>query len=203
MAQQAKKYVYIVSGPSKDELMVGLIDNTDSHPRSVNLTLQYPGGPAASLIALSIESVGIEDGSGESWLLRGNDKTNRRRYRLYYSSKSRTGTVMESVPYGQPFAPSTNGLVDIAGRTDVVEGPSKHDLMMALFARTASRPYPVRIKLKSGVWVKECEVRVEEIGLNGGSGRDWVVQAHDWKDRVVYRFSYSTHDRSGIVQKMR
>jgi hypothetical protein len=95
MAQEAKKYVTISGGPSKYDLMLGLFDRECNRPRPVYFKLQIPGRSHPQGMELHVESVGIEDGSGESWIVSGSDWKNNVKYKLYYSTQTRTGTVLE------------------------------------------------------------------------------------------------------------
>lgn len=95
MAQEERKYVTITNGPSKYDLMLGLFDRECSRPRPVQFALQIPGRPHPLGMELHVEGVDIEDGSGESWIITGSDWKNNVKYRLYYSTMTRKGTVLE------------------------------------------------------------------------------------------------------------
>lgn len=69
MATQVEKY-NIEDGPSKWDLMLGLFDNL-SNGRTVRFNLDREAGPGTSYIAVCLNAVSREDGSGNSFCFEG------------------------------------------------------------------------------------------------------------------------------------
>lgn len=86
--------VQIVDGPAKYELFAGLGDY--NRGRYVKLTVVYKG--RRQEIEVRVDSIGIEDGSGESWMVTFSfhalplfADTRHTRLTGYYSTKKRGG----------------------------------------------------------------------------------------------------------------
>ena len=83
----------ITSGPSKFDLMLALFDRKGSKPRIVSFTFEDQGVFPFQVI---IEQVGIEDGSGESWMIKGAwVRGDIRGFEAHYRTDTRTGWIKE------------------------------------------------------------------------------------------------------------
>ncbi len=76
----------IENGPSKYELMLALFDRKGDHLRPVT----FMTSPSVGLV-LHITSVGIEDGSGDSWIVEGISGTGR--FKGHYRTDTRKGSI--------------------------------------------------------------------------------------------------------------
>jgi hypothetical protein len=91
MASQNNRQFVIENGPGKFDFMLSLFDNIGHRPRTVGFTLQGITQP----LAVSIDSIAREDGSGESWNFKGTlrDSATELYFSVegYFSSKTRKG----------------------------------------------------------------------------------------------------------------
>lgn len=86
----------VVGGPSKFDLMLSLFDGNKEPRRTVEFQLDGARGP----IVVAITTVQQEDGSGESWCIKGWITNYRRSFDIegYYSSKGRAGRIAFITP---------------------------------------------------------------------------------------------------------
>jgi hypothetical protein len=110
---EEKTQYRITSGPSKFDLMLALFDGSSASKtlRPVSITIhapEYPVGSQSITLAILVNSVSREDGSGESWTFHGHltkmdrvgvsgNQSTSLVVSGYYSTKSRTGHIY--LPY--------------------------------------------------------------------------------------------------------
>ena len=93
----------ITDGPSKFDLMVALFHKAISNPTTVQFTFHeeviFSGSPTPFTWNIIIDSVGREDGSGESWLFTGSYRDvvagMTRNLRGFFSTRNRRGWAEE------------------------------------------------------------------------------------------------------------
>lgn len=91
----------------------------------------------------------------------------------------------------------------MANVTTIESGPSKYDLMLALFDRCSARPRPVTFTFRAESRKPvETEVHVEGVEIEDGSGESWIVTVNDWNGKVRHRLFYSTRTRTGTAFKL-
>ena len=90
----------IVGGPCKLDLALALIDRKFDRPRPVTFVVEFTSkhphpqfGACKRNIVVHINRLEIEDGSGESWNVRGQTDGNWATFEAYFRTDSRTGTV--------------------------------------------------------------------------------------------------------------
>lgn len=76
----------------------------------------------------------------------------------------------------------------------IVGGPSKFDLMLALFDSTREKPRSVGFEISSeGPHFEKIEVGITAVSHKGGSGEDWnfagVMASDAWPDTVSAYFN--------------
>lgn len=88
----------ITDGPNKYDLMLALFDR-HYEPRPVTFSCEHevtkPNpqfGKLTKVVTLHITQVGIEDGSGQSWLIEGQD-CDGRHYSGWYRTDTRQGRL--------------------------------------------------------------------------------------------------------------
>jgi hypothetical protein len=87
----------VTGGPSKFDLMLALFDRSDGI-RKVTFRIQHEAYPPVVVV---IHEVGLEDGSGESWLFKGKTVKSKdcpvcRNVIGYFHTIHRTGTIQYS-----------------------------------------------------------------------------------------------------------
>lgn len=86
----------IVGGPSKYDLSVAFFDVIKGRRRSVTFKVGGPDFPTVTEIPIVINSIEWEDGSGNSWNLKGyasDGIIQGRNVTLYFNSSSRDGWI--------------------------------------------------------------------------------------------------------------
>ncbi len=81
----------------------------------------------------------------------------------------------------------------------IVDGPSKFDLMLALFD-TGGRTVAFRMKSDDTV-----QARIHSVGIEDGSGESWLISgSYKWLDNVTCLFEgyYSTRRRTGYFKPL-
>ena len=94
----AQEEYQIIDGPSKMDLMLGLFDNSNKHPRTVEFTIApvivnvLPDVLGEKeQVSVFVDSVQAEDGSGESWNICGRCADKRGKVKIYFSTQRRAG----------------------------------------------------------------------------------------------------------------
>ncbi|MHB0978223.1 MAG: SH3 domain-containing protein [Minisyncoccota bacterium] len=86
----------------------------------------------------------------------------------------------------------------------IIYGPSKFDLMMALFDNTATAPRQVSFQPESGM--EALSIHLLSIGREDGSGESWLLEGIVfWPDRLSdrkVRGYFSTQRRTGYLNIM-
>lgn len=90
----------IIDGPSKFDLMLALFDRKSVNTRQVTFATENGRDLGQTLNAV-INSVGVEDGSGESWILegyfmsrlRGTMPPPPRHFKMYFHTGRRQGII--------------------------------------------------------------------------------------------------------------
>lgn len=106
MASQVLK---IVSGPSKDTLMLALFYGNDKGERSVEFSVTTEEGEEKAILRVTINKMEREDGSGESWNI-GGYVTHKRTaksgiqpilgnnyFKVWFSTRNRQGTFKYTI----------------------------------------------------------------------------------------------------------
>ena len=183
MAQQFQ----ILHGPSKWDLHTSLFptDMGVSSPLILQTTLKtYP-------VNISLNRVMREDGSGESWLFNGVDADNVERVCSgYYSTANRRGVI-------RPEAELIEWLTD--HDLEVVNGPSKWDLMIALFHGNSSHRYPVQFHVES--FNSPVEAIINGVESEDESGYSWRILGYIRLPAESYSFQgrYTSLGRVGAL----
>ncbi len=90
----------------------------------------------------------------------------------------------------------------------IENGPSKFDLMLALFDNTTQEPRPVIFKLEGGDNLSNQSFIINGLERESGSGEDWNFSGFVWLDRIrrisektkgVHGY-FSTQTRQGWVE---
>lgn len=83
-----------------------------------------------------------------------------------------------------------------AVRYEIVSGPSKFDLMLALFDREGGN----KIVLKIGEGEGSCRAvfKLQTVGRHGRSKEDWHITVDD--DQRLFQGEYSTKTRKGFIE---
>ena len=84
----------------------------------------------------------------------------------------------------------------------IVDGPSKYELMLALFDRTFEKPRPVRFKIQRRVGYEAVEVwaHILSVGIEDGSGENWNIEVQNIDFSVHHHGYYSTKTRTGLLK---
>lgn len=78
----------ITHGPSKYDLMLALMDRTFHKPRPVVFTI----GKGLKVM-VHVTEISIEDGSGQSFNVKGQSADFSESFKIYYRTDKRTGTI--------------------------------------------------------------------------------------------------------------
>ncbi|TAK03909.1 hypothetical protein EPO34_01995 [Patescibacteria group bacterium] len=86
----------------------------------------------------------------------------------------------------------------------IKSGPSKYDLMLALFERSMNNLRPVTFILKStdksNWWVenKKLTLHITEVGIKDGSGQSWCFRGQS-EDGTYHKGWFRTDTREGTI----
>ena len=81
----------------------------------------------------------------------------------------------------------------------ILNGPSKYELMFALFGRTSEKLYPVTFKVKKGDEVKELIMHVVSVSIEDGSGESWNIETQSADFQLRFSGYYRTDRRTGVL----
>lgn len=101
-------HVSITSGPSKYDLMRALMDPRSDGTRWVTFSLLAEGSDTKRIVRVTVDMLGPEDGSGESWIIKLDDHNTRivggrcssTRFEGHYRTDTRKGTLKVIAPEG-------------------------------------------------------------------------------------------------------
>ena len=93
----------------------------------------------------------------------------------------------------------------MASIVGIKNGPSKYDLMLALFERNMNNPRPVTFTLKStdksNWWADDTKLtlHITEVGIEDGSGESWCFRGQS-EDGTRHKGWFRTDRREGTVE---
>lgn len=84
---------------------------------------------------------------------------------------------------------------------DILGGPNKYELMLALFDRSLDRSRPVQFRVlrRKGMQPVDVQVHIISVSIEDGSGESWLVECQSTKTTQYYNGYYSTKSRTGIL----
>jgi hypothetical protein len=192
----------IKSGPSKFDLMTSLMDSTAAHPRTVVFEgnrLYDHGNGIATMLQGRVLSVGVEDGSGESWLVRFQEADGTS-FDGYYSTRSRTGHL--SIDEGRParFLSVTGADRVSAEVRTIVNGPDRMALALALFDSKARAPRFPGFEVRNAFGPTKQSLQNGHLLAIGAASEDdgdsWIIKVM-MDEGGTWRGWYSTSTHSG------
>lgn len=80
---------------------------------------------------------------------------------------------------------------------DITAGPSKFELMLALFDNTSAQERTVRFGVVQGALKSRLTVLVNAVEREDGSGESWIIEGMCHGDPIEIYFSTKT--RTGVV----
>jgi hypothetical protein len=83
----------------------------------------------------------------------------------------------------------------------IVDGPNKYELMLALFDRRFDKPRPVTFKVlrRPGYQPIEVLAHIVSVSIEDGSGESWIIELQTEDFSKYHHGYYSTKDRKGVL----
>lgn len=81
-------------------------------------------------------------------------------------------------------------------KLEIVNGPSKFDLMLALFDREGGSK--IKLSIQEGEGSNSLEFELHAVGRHGFSKEDWHIKVTN--ERHIYEGRYSTQTRKGHIE---
>ena len=78
----------------------------------------------------------------------------------------------------------------------ILSGPSKYDLMLALFDRTMDRPRPVTFKIE----MHSVIAHVVSVSIEDGTGDSWLIELQSSDFGRYFHGHYNSDRRTGTLE---